>query len=158
MIIAPNFVDAGIGGPFEDTAAVCSEPRPYAKCIQTTSELHTVPQSASQGGTVDAAIGEIIRFRLVTVIPEGVTQNFQIRDLLPPGLTYVGNPSVLFVADTPVTESSGFLANRSGSAICGMSRTAYSYQRAQRGWGAVRYRCGDRSHLLCAAVRHPQCR
>ena len=96
---APNFVDAGFGGPFVDTAKVCVGPRAYCKCIQTTSELHTTPQGAPQGGTVDAAIGEIVRFRLVTVIPEGTTLNFQIQDLLPVGLTYIGNPSVVFVTN-----------------------------------------------------------
>ena len=96
---APNFVDAGFGGPFVDTAKVCVGPRAYFKCIQTTSELHTTPQGAPQGGTVDAAIGEIVRFRLVAVIPEGTTLNFQIQDLLPVGLTYIGNPSVVFVTN-----------------------------------------------------------
>jgi uncharacterized repeat protein (TIGR01451 family) len=97
-----NFVAAGFGGPFEDAAQACVGPRPFAKCIQTTSEAHTTPQSASQAGTVNATIGEIVRYRLVTVIPEGTTRNFQIQDLLPPGLTYVGNPSVIFVADNPI--------------------------------------------------------
>ena len=55
---------------------------------------------------MDAAIGEIVRFRLVTVIPEGTTLNFQIQDLLPVGLTYIGNPSVVFVTNMwPVTTS-----------------------------------------------------
>ena len=96
---APNFVAAGIGGQLEDTARVCVGPWAYAKCIQTTSELHTVPQQATQGGQVPAAIGEIVRFRMITVIPEGTTQDFQIQDLLPSGLTYVGNPSAIFVAN-----------------------------------------------------------
>ncbi|HXF06221.1 MAG TPA: LamG-like jellyroll fold domain-containing protein, partial [Blastocatellia bacterium] len=105
----PNFVTAGFGGPFEDTARACVGPTPFAKCIQTTSEVHTIPQSASQGGTVDAAIGEIVRYRLITVIPEGTTPNFQIQDLLPPGLTYLpGTARVLFVADSSVTSGSAF--------------------------------------------------
>jgi uncharacterized repeat protein (TIGR01451 family)/fimbrial isopeptide formation D2 family protein len=103
----PNFVDAGIGGPFEDNAWVCVKAKPYAKCIQNTSEMHTIPQQTAQNGTVDAAIGEIVRFRLIVVIPEGTTQNFQITDLLPTGLTYVGNPRAIFVADTPVTNPLG---------------------------------------------------
>jgi uncharacterized repeat protein (TIGR01451 family) len=101
----PNFVDAGIGGPFEDNAWVCVKAKPYAKCIQNTSEMHTIPQQTAQNGTVDAAIGEIVRFRLIVVIPEGTTQNFQITDLLPTGLTYVGNPRAIFVANTPVTNT-----------------------------------------------------
>jgi uncharacterized repeat protein (TIGR01451 family) len=103
----PNFVDAGFGGPFEDKAWVCVKPKPHAKCIQTTSELHTTLQQVPQGGTVDAAIGEIVRFRLITVIPEGTTLNFQIKDLLPQGLTYVGNPKAIFVANNAVTNTLG---------------------------------------------------
>jgi large repetitive protein len=104
---APNFVDAGIGGPFEDTAKVCVGPRAYAKCIKATSEAHTAPQQAMQGSQVPAAIGEIVRFRLITVIPEGTTKDFQIKDVLPPGLTYVGNPKAIFVANSPVTNPLG---------------------------------------------------
>ena len=100
----PNFVAAGFGGPFEDTAQACVGPRPFAKCIQETSEAHTTPPSASQGGTANATIGEIVRYRLITVIPEGTTPSFQIQDFLPPGLTYLpGTARVLFVADSPVT-------------------------------------------------------
>ena len=105
-VIQPNFVEAGFGGPFVDAAKVCVGPRAYCKGIQTTSEPHTAPQDAPQDGTAHAAIGEIVRFRLVTVIPEGTTLNFQIQDLLPVGLTYIGNPSVVFVTNMwPVTTS-----------------------------------------------------
>ncbi len=108
----PNFVTAGFGGPFEDTAWVCVGPRAYAKCIEATSEAHTAPETAGSvpgvaipnaSNTVDATIGEIVRLRLVAVIPEGTTLGFQIRDLLPVGLTYVGNPKLAFVADMAVT-------------------------------------------------------
>jgi len=110
-----DFVQADIGGPFEDVAKVCSGPEPYGKCIQSTSEAHTTPLQTSQGGTVDAAIGEIVRYRLITTIPEGTTHNFQIKDLLPPGLTYAGNPSVTFVADNgPVTSPPASLPTLTG--------------------------------------------
>jgi uncharacterized repeat protein (TIGR01451 family) len=118
-VIQPNFVDAVIGGPFEDTALICVGPTAYSKCVQATSEPHTAPPPPSVGSvtgvgtsnvanTVNATIGEIIRFRLVSVIPEGTTQRLQIQDLLPNGLTYVGNPSVAFVTTTgPVTSPAG---------------------------------------------------
>ena len=115
---APNFVDAGFGGPFVGTAKVCVGPRAYCKGIQTTSELHTTPQAAPQGGTVDAAIGEIVRFRLIAVIPEGTTLNFQIQDLLPVGLTYIGNPSVVFVTNAgPVTSPPSYWPTVTGDEI-----------------------------------------
>lgn len=99
----PDFVKAGFGGPFTDDAHVCMGPRPFAKCIQATSEPHTA------GGTAlaEAAIGEIVRFRLVTTIPEGITAGFVVSDLLPAGLTDVGNASFTFVADKTVTDTAG---------------------------------------------------
>jgi uncharacterized repeat protein (TIGR01451 family) len=102
----PNYVGAGFGGPFEDTAWGCVGPRAYGKCIQETSETHTLPPS---GSAVDAAIGEIVRFRLIAVIPEGTALDFQIEDHLPLGLTYIGNPTVAFVTTSGnVTSGSNF--------------------------------------------------
>ncbi|PDV99309.1 SdrD B-like domain-containing protein, partial [Candidatus Chloroploca asiatica] len=51
------------------------------KSLVTTSEAHTT-------GT-DVVIGEIARFRLAVRVPEGQWSEFQIRDVLPPGLTYL---------------------------------------------------------------------
>lgn len=114
LVLQPNFVGAQIGGPFEDTALICVGPTAYSKCIEATSEPNTVPDTAGSMSsvptpnafnTVDAAIGEIIRFRLITVIPEGTTLGLQITDLLPPGLTYIGNPRVSFVANSGIGTS-----------------------------------------------------
>ncbi len=91
-----NFVNTGIGGPFSDTAQVCVAPKARAKCIVATSEAHTIPQIAPPG-TPPVAIGEVVRYRLIATVPEGVSPNYQITDLLPPGLTYLGNPRVAFV-------------------------------------------------------------
>jgi uncharacterized repeat protein (TIGR01451 family) len=101
----PNFVTAGFGGPFYASAQVCVGPKIDVKCVQVTSETHTTPPLPSVGpwGTVNAAIGEIIRFRLATFIPEGTTLKFQVRDVMPGGLTCIGNPSVTFVSDFAVT-------------------------------------------------------
>lgn len=105
---SPNFVPAGFGGPFSDTARVCVGPSASAKCIQATSEAHTTPQQAGQSGQVPATIGEIVRFRLITIIPEGTTQNFQIQDGLPVGLTYIpGTARAVFVANNVVTNTLG---------------------------------------------------
>jgi uncharacterized repeat protein (TIGR01451 family) len=114
LVLQPNFVGAQIGGPFEDTALICVGPTAYSKCIEATSEPNTVPDTAGSMSsvptpnafnTVDAAIGEIIRFRLITVIPEGTTPGLQITDLLPQGLTYIGNPRVSFVANSGIGTS-----------------------------------------------------
>jgi uncharacterized repeat protein (TIGR01451 family)/fimbrial isopeptide formation D2 family protein len=116
--IPPNFVDAGFGGPFQDTANICVGPKAFSKCIVKTSELHTKPQTAPPGAA-PVAIGEIIRYRIAATVPEGLSPNFQIRDVLPPGLTYLGSPTVGFVSTTlgsiTSTTLSGAGLNFSGS-------------------------------------------
>ncbi len=105
---APNFVTAGFGGPFHDTARICSGPRASMKCIQATSEAHTTPQTAAMNGQVPATLGEIVRFQLVTTVPEGTTQGLQIQDLLPAGLTYIpGTAKAVFIANSTVTNAAG---------------------------------------------------
>ncbi|NCC34485.1 MAG: DUF11 domain-containing protein, partial [Chloroflexia bacterium] len=51
------------------------------KSLITTSEAHTID--------TDVVIGEIARFRLAVRVPEGQWSDFQIRDALPSGLTYL---------------------------------------------------------------------
>lgn len=104
-----NFVEAGFGGPFEDTATVCVGPKALAKCIVQTSEKHTKPQD-SASGPVPLAIGEIARVRLVGSVPEGISTAFQVRDLLPPGLSYLGHPTVAFVSTTSGSITSSTLS------------------------------------------------
>ena len=139
VVIQPNFVDAGFGGPFVDTAKVCVGPRAYAKCIQATSELHTT--------TPDAAIGEIVRFRLITVIPEGTTLNFQIQDLLPVGLTYIGNPSVVFVTNMGSVEGwPTITGNENTHGPC--PGPSFAISSPLCGCCALYFRRRTRSHLL----------
>jgi len=68
-----------------------------SKYLLATSEAHT----GVVGGTERVAIGEIIRYRLVVQLPEGTSTNFQIRDYLPTGLTYLddGTAKVAFVSN-----------------------------------------------------------
>ncbi|MFY9824103.1 MAG: LamG domain-containing protein [Thermoanaerobaculia bacterium] len=105
----PDFVGAGFTPPFSDNATVCVGPKALAKCIVQTSEPHTAPQN-SGGGTPPVAVGEIIRYRLIAAVPEGVSPNFQIKDLLPVGLTYLGNPKIGFVSTNPASFTSSTLA------------------------------------------------
>ena len=53
------------------------------KTLVATSEAHTTGS--------DVAVGELARFRLVTSVPEGTTRNFQIQDLIPPGLSFLND-------------------------------------------------------------------
>jgi LPXTG-site transpeptidase (sortase) family protein len=87
------------GGPdftasdLSDTATVQPVTTPV-KSIVSTSEAHT--GDAGTGATGDprlAAIGEIVRFRIVESIPEGTVTNFRLHDALPEGLIFLNDDS-----------------------------------------------------------------
>ncbi|MGE9290188.1 MAG: isopeptide-forming domain-containing fimbrial protein, partial [Puniceicoccales bacterium] len=81
------------------------------KQLVSTSESHT-------DGS-DVVIGEIARYRLIVTIPEGTLENFQIRDFLPDGLSFLDDNSatLAFVSEGGITSSIVGLsgANLSGS-------------------------------------------
>ncbi len=94
----------GVNGALNDYAAAGSatvtiqnvSPDKYQKA---TSEDHTA------GSNV--AIGEIVRYRLVVTLPEGTLANFQIRDNLPDGVTFLddGTAKAAFVSDGGITSN-----------------------------------------------------
>jgi hypothetical protein len=84
-----NFVDENLGGPFEDDATVCIKPA-IDKCIICTSEAHTTPQSTDADYTsVSAAIGEIVRYRLLITLPETNYPHLIIEDFLGDRMRYL---------------------------------------------------------------------
>ncbi len=60
------------------------------KTIDATSEAHT----SFVSGIERVTIGEVIRYRLVTELPEGESPDFQVRDLLPSGLQFLDDGTV----------------------------------------------------------------
>jgi large repetitive protein len=81
------------------------------KSITATSEAHTTGN--------DVVIGETVRFRLEMSIPEGVSTDLTIADLLPPGLQYAGNPAVAFVSnDGGVCQITSDEAALAGAGLC----------------------------------------
>ncbi|MEZ6134168.1 MAG: SdrD B-like domain-containing protein [Pirellulaceae bacterium] len=74
-----------------------------AKSIVSTSESHT----NLEAGVERVAIGEIVRYRLAVEIPQGSVNNLQVRDLLPSGLTFLddGTVMVALVSDGGLTSS-----------------------------------------------------
>ncbi|GIW78815.1 MAG: hypothetical protein KatS3mg105_0622 [Gemmatales bacterium] len=66
----------------QDTADIQNQPS-VRKTIVASSEGHTTDP--------DAAIGEIVRYRLVTSIGEGVTRNFQLQDNIPTGMAFLND-------------------------------------------------------------------
>lgn len=102
------------GGPdhtttdLTDTAVVTIATPTPSKSIVSTSEAFT----GSVAGTPRAAIGEIVRYRLVTQIPEGAATNFRLIDNLPAGLTYIndGTTSIAFVSTSGSSLTSSTLS------------------------------------------------
>ena len=80
------------------------------KYLITTSETHTSDDpilDGSPGNERPVAIGEIIRYRLVTTIPEGTSPNFQVNDRLPNGLIFLNDNTakISFVSNGGITSS-----------------------------------------------------
>ncbi len=99
----------GVGGALNDyasqgSAAVTINSVQPQKFLVSTSELSTGIVS----GTPRVAIGEIVRYRMVVQLPEGSSVNFQIRDNLPAGLTYLNDGTArlaLLSNGTPIVSS-----------------------------------------------------
>lgn len=101
----PNYAGAGFDGPLEDSARLCILPK-ATKSIAATSEAHT--------GGQQLAIGEIVRYHLEVVVPETTAINsYQLQDVLPPGLLYLGGST------TVATKSAGLTATNFPPLITG---------------------------------------
>jgi len=87
-----------------DPASITVQAVAPVKSITATSEAHT--------GVVDGvervAIGEIVRYRLQTRIPESIMPDFRLVDALPTGLTFLndGTATVAFVGNNAGITSS----------------------------------------------------
>ena len=94
-----DYVSEGFGGPFLATNEVCIRPTAH-KCILCTSEPDTVPDATDGAAPVDATIGEIIRYRLVTSLPETTYDSLKIVDTIPDDFDYInGSARACFVYD-----------------------------------------------------------
>lgn len=71
-----------------DVASLTVDMISLSKTLVTTSE----------GGdtSTDVAVGEILQFRLATVLPEGTAPDFELDDALEAGLSLVATPAVTF--------------------------------------------------------------
>ncbi len=78
-----------------------------------TSEAHT----GNVGGVEYLAIGEIVRYRLTAILPEGTSTNLQVVDLLPQGLILLDNDEVKvsFTADNDITEEADLAGADNGA-------------------------------------------
>jgi uncharacterized repeat protein (TIGR01451 family) len=108
---------AAFGGPFTDVASVCVLPK-AEKCVATTSEPHTKPDNSIAPVPPQppkVAIGEIVRYRLQVMIPEGVSTGFFITDSLPASMTYLpGTAKVMFKSDSGIVSNLPAVASLPG--------------------------------------------
>jgi LPXTG-site transpeptidase (sortase) family protein len=101
----PNHVP--VPSPLSDQASVTVSGAPV-KFFFSTSETHT--SDAGTGTTGDpqlVAVGEVIRYRIAARIPESSSTNFQVVDVLPPGLIYLDDASaqIAFISDTVISST-----------------------------------------------------
>ena len=76
------------------------------KSIVSTSEAHTLETGDGSNNTDQAralAVGEILRYRMEVVIPEGTSTSLILADALPLGLSYLGNPKISIISTIPMT-------------------------------------------------------
>ncbi len=90
--------------PLTDEAFAVAAGFTATKTVVSTSESHTGVESSVERVT----IGEIVRYRIQVALPEGTLTDFQIRDLMPTGLTFIddGTSLVTFVSDNSAITSS----------------------------------------------------
>ena len=111
----------GVGGlndyTSEAVATVNIDNPENTKYIITTSEDFTGLVSLIE----NTAIGEIVRYRIISAIPEGTSPNFQVLDLIPAGMVFLndGTSVAAFVSDGGVSSSqNGTLPIPAVPAIC----------------------------------------
>ena len=88
-----------------DDATIQVQNVALTKSIVSTSESHT----GFVSGIERVAVGEIVRYRLVTEIPEGTAPDLIIQDRLRGGMQYVddGTATIAFVSNTGVISTDG---------------------------------------------------
>lgn len=116
----PNFLDPS--GPLTDTAEVTVREATSSKIFMLTSEAHTSDATVPPR----VAIGEIVRYRLVTRLPEGTATNFQMQDLLPAGMGFLddGTAHLAFVTNGPGMSSAAYDAIPALVGACTVSGNA----------------------------------
>ncbi len=106
-----------------ETATVTIPTVANTKSLIATSETHTSEAGTGTSGSPRLlTIGEVVRYRLVVQLPEGVADVFKIQDRLPTGLTFLdGSAKAAFICDGSCISSdtisgSGLVINGSAPA------------------------------------------
>ncbi len=109
-----DFVPNDAAAP-SDSASVTMTDISLDTFIVDSSESHTGLDALGQ---TEATIGEIIRYRVEMVLPEGTLADVTLRDVLPSGLTFLddGTAEIAFVSDndaitsTTIADAAAFIA------------------------------------------------
>ncbi|QDU19434.1 SdrD B-like domain-containing protein [Urbifossiella limnaea] len=100
----PNYTDPTVipGATVPTDTATVTVPTAGTKSIVSTSEASTSEAGTGTTGSPRVvAVGEVVRYRLAFQLAEGTATNFQLRDNLPTGLTFLndGSARVAFVSN-----------------------------------------------------------
>jgi fimbrial isopeptide formation D2 family protein/uncharacterized repeat protein (TIGR01451 family) len=101
-----DHTDGSTNDDWIDDATVATLNFESTKSVVATSEVHT----GFVGGFEQVTIGEIVRYRLVSEIPEGTVDSLVFRDLLPTGLQFLndGTSTMAFVSNGGGITSTAF--------------------------------------------------
>ena len=96
----------------QGTATVDSPPLVHKRVV-ATSEPHTTGSSV--------AVGEIVRYRIATTVPEGASSNVVLQDLLPTGMRFLndGSARYAFISTSGLSIASAGVANVAGLGTAG---------------------------------------
>ena len=114
-------------------ATVTIVPPVLQKTIIATSEANTTGSNVT--------IGEIVRYRLVSTVPEGSSPGFEIRDALPPGLTFLNDGTA------KAALASTDLGGLSSSTVSGAGFPSYALRRNEHRHRDANVRRACRHHF-----------
>jgi uncharacterized repeat protein (TIGR01451 family)/fimbrial isopeptide formation D2 family protein len=105
----------GFSGQVEDTATVTIIAPEIDKTLTATNQDHTTDPNV--------AIGEIITYTVVVDIPEGVSENASLVDLLDPGLAFVGCTNITPSAGVATDVAGGFAGVCNNPSVANQGRS-----------------------------------
>jgi len=110
---APETLDQNSTAGPVDNYAISDSTSFTVGSIQATKTL----TDTSLGDAASATIGEVLTYRITVTLPEGLTPDFQIRDVLPAGVAYIPNSVTL--------ETTGFVGSVSAPAVSPVAGTVF---------------------------------
>ncbi len=85
------------GDPLNDYIVTAASPTTFTLATPTLDKALVATSEAYTSGN-RVTVGEVLTFDLLVILPEGVTLDLVVTDLLPPGLAYVGHSIITLAA------------------------------------------------------------